>query len=532
MILSIPKVVVGLWLCTASVAYHFQPDKHDTWKNTRSPSLIDLSEDQNSGSYWSSAFVTATTGQQFLIVHHQFSTICKSSVLDLQTLKYSKHVDHCEITDATRVVTPDYLSITFPNLSIVADVPDKISELQLSAKSPDYSFSLDVEARTSKVLLNGGNGVIAWGPGYSNCSHWSIPAARTSGKLTLGEKKPLTLDPSKSFTWYDHQITNGVPSNFTWFEFHFPDPSIRVSVWAYDWPESSDSWRYATVRLGEETNLVLPYTLSADWDNAWVSPLSGRKFPQSWTLKFENGDYLRVNSVKEDQEAAADITLYTNHRCPWAHRAHIVLAELGIPFKEEIIDLDTPRTPEYLKVNPRGQVPTLSYNGEIITESAIVAQFLADAYPSHLLPSTTDKNGPLVRARIAFFVDAWFSRVQSHYGKVVFAKSDSDAEVSAKDIVAAIAKEVEPLLTGAAPFFGGNEKITLAEVLIGPFILRIFSLSKAGVIPESIAKELPDAAPRFYQWAQAVIQQPAVLSIYNEEKIVESTKNRVAKLRA
>lgn len=48
--------------------------------------------------------------------------------------------------------------------------------------------------------------------------------------------------------------------------------------------------------------MVLPFVLSVDWDNAWVSPWSGKKFPQSWTLKFDNGDYLQIKSVKEDQE--------------------------------------------------------------------------------------------------------------------------------------------------------------------------------------------------------------------------------------
>lgn len=46
------------------------------------------------------------------------------------------------------------------------------------------------------------------------------------------------------------------------------------------------------------------------------------------------------------------ITLYTNHICPFAHRAHITLAELGLPFEEVIIDLDRPRDPWYLKINP------------------------------------------------------------------------------------------------------------------------------------------------------------------------------------
>jgi glutathione S-transferase len=49
---------------------------------------------------------------------------------------------------------------------------------------------------------------------------------------------------------------------------------------------------------------------------------------------------------------APKITLYTNHKCPYAHRAHIVLKELGLEYKEVIIDLDKPREDWYLKINP------------------------------------------------------------------------------------------------------------------------------------------------------------------------------------
>ena len=47
-----------------------------------------------------------------------------------------------------------------------------------------------------------------------------------------------------------------------------------------------------------------------------------------------------------------DLILYTNHVCPWAQRAHIALKELGLPYQEVIIDLDRPREPWHLKVNP------------------------------------------------------------------------------------------------------------------------------------------------------------------------------------
>lgn len=114
-------------------------------------------------------------------------------------------------------------------------------------------------------------------------------------------------------------------------------------------------------------------------------------------------------------------------------------------------------------MNPRGLVPSLSYNGEIITESAVVAQFLADAYPSHLLPASSDPNGPLTRARIAFFVDTWFTKVNSFWFKALFAKTADEANESAQELVKGIAKEIEPLLKDAGPFFGGSNKLTLAE---------------------------------------------------------------------
>jgi len=58
-------------------------------------------------------------------------------------------------------------------------------------------------------------------------------------------------------------------------------------------------------------------------------------------------------SYKPDTNGIApNITLYTNHGCPYAHRAHIALKELKLPYEEIIIDLDKPREPWYLEINP------------------------------------------------------------------------------------------------------------------------------------------------------------------------------------
>ncbi|KAJ3013135.1 UNVERIFIED_CONTAM: hypothetical protein HDU68_000863 [Siphonaria sp. JEL0065] len=231
------------------------------------------------------------------------------------------------------------------------------------------------------------------------------------------------------------------------------------------------------------------------------------------------------------------IILYTNHGCPWAHRAHIVLAELGLPFEEVIIDLSIPRDQrtEYLKINPRGIVPTISWNGEIIPESAIVSQFLADAYPSHLVEPSNTPQGALQRAKINVFVDAFFSKFQSELFKIWGAKTDADALPFFEAAVNALALEIEPRLgelTEDKPYFGASEKLTLVEVLTGSFLVRIVSLLKAGVYPQVFADQLQSKTPRFWKWAQVVSAHPSVTGIFDEEKIVAYTKVRLEKARS
>ncbi|WQF79499.1 Putative glutathione S-transferase, Thioredoxin-like superfamily, glutathione transferase family [Colletotrichum destructivum] len=230
--------------------------------------------------------------------------------------------------------------------------------------------------------------------------------------------------------------------------------------------------------------------------------------------------------------ATPKIILYTNHNCPWAHRAHIALAELGLPFEEEIVDLSVPRTPEYLRINPRGLVPSISYDGEIVTESAIVAQFLADAHPSHLVPVAGSKDAALRRARIAFFVDTYFSKANSLLFKLQLSKSDAEVAEVAATFVDIIAKEIEPLLKNAAPYFDGSDKVTLAEVLTGSFTLRLFSFAKHELVPKTILSSLEERAPAFYKWAQVVNATPSVNGIYNEEVVVEKTRERISSMKA
>jgi glutathione S-transferase len=228
---------------------------------------------------------------------------------------------------------------------------------------------------------------------------------------------------------------------------------------------------------------------------------------------------------------APKITLYTNHGCPWAHRAHIVLKELGLPYEEVIIDLSKPREPWYLEINPRGLVPAIDFNGEIITESGVVATFLADAYPSHVLPASGTPEAALTRARINFFVDTWFSKVGSYFYKILLSGSEDEKAKLSQEFVDVVGKEIEPLLKDAKPFFGGSQKVTLAEALTAPFILRTYAMAKHELLPKSIPSGL-DALPNFSKWAAEVNKQDSVTYIWDEETVINGTRKRIESQKA
>ncbi|KAF2739650.1 thioredoxin-like protein [Polyplosphaeria fusca] len=225
------------------------------------------------------------------------------------------------------------------------------------------------------------------------------------------------------------------------------------------------------------------------------------------------------------------ITLYTNHRCPWAHRAHIVIKELGLPYEEVIIDLDKPREPWYLEVNPRGLVPSIKYNDTILTESAIVSHFLCDAHPSHLVPSPGSPTAALARARINFFVDTWVSKAGSYWFQVMRKEEGGERDALVQEFLGIVKKEIEPLLEGAEPYFGGSEKITLAEALVAPFIVRIYAFARNGMLPASMAEGL-EALPNFSKWAAKAIEHESVRYIWDEEGVVEGARRRIASLKA
>jgi glutathione S-transferase len=62
---------------------------------------------------------------------------------------------------------------------------------------------------------------------------------------------------------------------------------------------------------------------------------------------------------------------------------HLALIEIGAPHRLELVDFErnAQHGPEYLRLNPRGQVPTLLIDGQPYFESAALLMLLADRHP-------------------------------------------------------------------------------------------------------------------------------------------------------
>jgi len=91
---------------------------------------------------------------------------------------------------------------------------------------------------------------------------------------------------------------------------------------------------------------------------------------------------------------------YAAHTCSLA--THIVLEEVGADYSTVRIDFakNAQRSPDYLKVNPKGRVPALVTDRGILTETPAMLVFVAQSFPASKLAPMDD---PFLFAEIQAF---------------------------------------------------------------------------------------------------------------------------------
>lgn len=89
---------------------------------------------------------------------------------------------------------------------------------------------------------------------------------------------------------------------------------------------------------------------------------------------------------------------YSPGACSMA--SHIVLREVGQEFELERVDTankSTEKGADFWAVNPKGKVPALAFEGEILTEGPSILQFVADRAGDETL---APRAGTMARARV------------------------------------------------------------------------------------------------------------------------------------
>ncbi|HEY5623071.1 MAG TPA: glutathione S-transferase family protein [Gammaproteobacteria bacterium] len=86
-----------------------------------------------------------------------------------------------------------------------------------------------------------------------------------------------------------------------------------------------------------------------------------------------------------DPTGHASLELYHFDRSSAARKVRIALAEKGLDWTSHILDTSVARREhhdrDYLRLNPRGVVPTLVHEGKVVRESQVILEYLEDVFP-------------------------------------------------------------------------------------------------------------------------------------------------------
>lgn len=225
------------------------------------------------------------------------------------------------------------------------------------------------------------------------------------------------------------------------------------------------------------------------------------------------------------------LILYHSPKSSASRRVRLFLEEKGLRYEGHVIDLSTQQqhSPEYLRINPMGVVPTLVHDGRALHESCTICEYLDAVFPDPPLRPEDPYDIALMRnwvryvdglitnlirfnwrhglaARAARMSDAEFEEmlrnVPSEERKEAWRRAArnpyTEAELDeARNNLLAMLDRMEGMIVDGA-LIGG--RYGLADIATAPFVRRI---------EEEIAPDAFDSRPRCADWWQRLTARPA-----------------------
>jgi glutathione S-transferase len=141
---------------------------------------------------------------------------------------------------------------------------------------------------------------------------------------------------------------------------------------------------------------------------------------------------------------------------------HIALLEAGLPYDLVKVDLRAKKIEngdDYLKVNPKGQVPALVMdNGELLTEGPVIVQIIADKAAGKNLAPARDSTE---RYKLQEWLNYITGELHKNFGPMFSPVLGDDAKAFFKDRVMGKFKYVESVIGGRDYLMG--KQFTVAD---------------------------------------------------------------------
>jgi glutathione S-transferase len=183
---------------------------------------------------------------------------------------------------------------------------------------------------------------------------------------------------------------------------------------------------------------------------------------------------------------------------------HIVARELGLDLELARVDTKTKTVAvegDYWKVNPKGYVPALQINGEVLTEGPAIVQYLGDLKPeAGIMP----KAGTLERYRQQEMLSYITSEIHKTYSALFGAATPEDVKTERREYLRKRYKLLEERLAGRDYLFG--DQFTAADA----YLFTVTNWSKY------VHLDLSDM-PNLLAFQKRVAARPAVQAALKEE---------------
>ncbi|WP_437938736.1 glutathione S-transferase family protein [Sorangium sp. So ce341] len=195
------------------------------------------------------------------------------------------------------------------------------------------------------------------------------------------------------------------------------------------------------------------------------------------------------------------LRLYSAKACPFAHRTRLVLEEKAID--AELIEVDLQNKPRaFVDASLYGKVPAIEHEGHRIWESAIINEYLDEAFPDPpLLPREPGR-----RALARIWIDYANTRLVPAFAQLLRAETpDQEAEgrKALGDVLAFIEREALSRSSGPGPYWLGAD-VSLVDFAFYPWFERLPAVDRLRGF------SIPAELTRLRAWIDAVAARDAV----------------------